>query len=253
MKKNILAVAIISILSVSSVFAIGEEAGKPEMEKSEAGRPDAGKPEMEKSEAGRSDAGKPEMEKSEAGRSDAGKPEMEKSEAGRADAGKPEMGKSEAGRADAGKPEMGKRRDRISGGARADFERGELIIPCVKILQSGNPELDGGFFDVVLKQRGKSLNYEVVFGELEDKATCQPAIDAMLQSDEDSEDSDGGLVDVLGEQLDNAPEGEGIQPAPSEGDQPPPPAPEGEGDQPPPAPEGDQPAPEGEGDQPPAP
>jgi hypothetical protein len=47
-------------------------------------------------------------------------------------------------------------------------------VTCIKILNSGNPELDGGFFDVVLKQRGKSLNYEVVFGELEDPEVCQP-------------------------------------------------------------------------------
>jgi len=88
--------------------------------------------------------------------------------------------------------------DRISGGARADFKQGTLVIPCVKIANSGDENLEGRFFDVVLKQRGKSLNYEVVLGELEDEATCQPAIDAMLENDNDSEDSDGSLEDVLG-------------------------------------------------------
>ena len=81
--------------------------------------------------------------------------------------------------------------DDISGGARADFSTQELIVPCVKIMNSGDEELDGHFFDIVLKQRGQSLNYEVSFGEPEESATCYSAIDAMLDSDTDTTDTEG--------------------------------------------------------------
>ncbi len=95
-------------------------------------------------------------------------------------------------------------KDRISGGARANFAKGTLVIPCVKILNSDNLELEDHFFDVILEQRGKSLNYEVVFGELESDEACLPSIQAALENDDDTEDTDGSLEDILSVEPDDS-------------------------------------------------
>ncbi len=81
--------------------------------------------------------------------------------------------------------------DDISGGPRVDFGRKELIVPCVQIVNSGNPDFDGRFFDVAFKQRGKSFNYELVLGNEEDPEACVAAIEQMLADDEDTTDTEG--------------------------------------------------------------
>ena len=81
--------------------------------------------------------------------------------------------------------------DDISGGPRADFGRKELIVPCVKIIDSDIKGLSGLFFDVALKQKGESLIYEVTFGEMEDDEVCIAAAEAMLEADSDTSDVDG--------------------------------------------------------------
>jgi hypothetical protein len=110
--------------------------------------------------------------------------------------------------------------DKISGGPRANFAKGTLVVPCVKILHSDNKDLEGHFFDVVLKQQGDSLSYEVVFGELEDDAVCLPSIEAMLLSDSDTEDSQGSLEDFLSNPEDQPGDRPGDQPGDRPGDQP---------------------------------
>ncbi len=86
--------------------------------------------------------------------------------------------------------------DGISGGARADFGSRALIVPCVQVVNSDDEAINGQFYDVVLNQRGKSLNYEVVLGEPEDSETCMAAIEAMLENDEDTDDIDGDATDI---------------------------------------------------------
>ena len=85
--------------------------------------------------------------------------------------------------------------DDISRGARADISNRVLIVPSVKVLNSGIDNLDGLYFDMTLEQRGKSLNYEVISGEQEDAAVCIPAAEAMLEADSDTSDIDGEKID----------------------------------------------------------
>ena len=86
--------------------------------------------------------------------------------------------------------------DDISGGARADFGSRELIVPCVKVLNSDNEELNGLFFDVVLRQRGKSLNYEVILGDQEEGEVCITAAEALLEVDLDTSDIEGDKTEL---------------------------------------------------------
>lgn len=51
--------------------------------------------------------------------------------------------------------------DRVKGMAKADFKNDELQVPCVQI-EGHSAGADGQFFDIVLKRRGKSFNYELV-------------------------------------------------------------------------------------------
>lgn len=87
--------------------------------------------------------------------------------------------------------------DDISGGARANFGKNELVVPCVQVLNSDNDDLNGQYFDLVLKQKGKSLNYEVVVGVPEESETCIAAIDAMLANDDDTSDINGTATDII--------------------------------------------------------
>ncbi len=83
--------------------------------------------------------------------------------------------------------------DNISGGARADFTRNEMIIPCVKVI-STESDIDNQYFDIVMQQRGNSLNYEVVFAEKEEADTCMAAEEAMINNDSDTSDVNGTEV-----------------------------------------------------------
>lgn len=79
--------------------------------------------------------------------------------------------------------------DRVKGSARADFRNDELQVPCVMIEGYGDA-VDGQFFDIVLKRRGKSFNYELAFAEPEDAAMCEDAANYATFIDEDDDDDD---------------------------------------------------------------
>lgn len=66
--------------------------------------------------------------------------------------------------------------DKIGGSAKVDFTTTELTIPCVKVSNSGG-SADGKYFDVVLKRRGSSQNYELSSAEVEDPVFCQKVAD----------------------------------------------------------------------------
>lgn len=81
-------------------------------------------------------------------------------------------------------------KDRISGVARADFHTDELTVPCVEIQNyDDNEALNDQFFDIILKRRGKSFNYELTFAASEDQAHCQSVADFAAFEDDDFDDS----------------------------------------------------------------
>jgi len=80
--------------------------------------------------------------------------------------------------------------DKISGGARVNMDLGELTIPCVEI-DSPDDDNDGLFFDVRLKQRGKSLNFKLEYFESEKAEVCNALIEASLAADDDTSDVNG--------------------------------------------------------------
>lgn len=77
--------------------------------------------------------------------------------------------------------------DRVKGGAKADFSNDELQVPCVQI-EGYSAGADGQFFDIVLKRRGKSFNYELSFAEPEDAAVCEELANYAVFIDDDPED-----------------------------------------------------------------
>lgn len=90
------------------------------------------------------------------------------------------------------------RPDTIGGTARADFHANELTIPCV-LVEGLDDDTEGLFFDIRLKRRGSSFNYELAAAYAEDTAMCQAIADFARLEDED-------LVDD--EDADDAGEGE---------------------------------------------
>jgi len=65
-----------------------------------------------------------------------------------------------------------------------------LIVPCVKLDSPGSVN-DGLYFDVKLKQRGKGLNFELEFAEIEEAEVCGALIAASLAADGDTSDIEG--------------------------------------------------------------
>jgi hypothetical protein len=80
--------------------------------------------------------------------------------------------------------------DNIAGGARYNFKEGELIIPCVKFNDPGG-ESDGKFFDVKLQETDTQFNFTVIGGSEESNGVCEALIDASLEADEDTTDTEG--------------------------------------------------------------
>ncbi|MES2603391.1 MAG: hypothetical protein V4603_00540 [Pseudomonadota bacterium] len=77
--------------------------------------------------------------------------------------------------------------DRVSGSPKANFNTDELTIPCVRI-ESLSAETEGAFYDIVLKRRGKSFNYELTAADAEDPVQCQRIADfADFEEDEEDE------------------------------------------------------------------
>lgn len=74
--------------------------------------------------------------------------------------------------------------DRVSGSPKANFSTDELTIPCVKV-ESLSADTEGKFYDIVLKRRGKSMNYELQAADAEDPVQCQRIADfADFEEDE---------------------------------------------------------------------
>lgn len=66
--------------------------------------------------------------------------------------------------------------ERVGGSPKANFSTDELTIPCVQV-QNLSEETEGTFYDIVLKRRGKSWNYELTAAEPEDAVLCQRIAD----------------------------------------------------------------------------
>ena len=84
--------------------------------------------------------------------------------------------------------------DEIGGSPVYDSKKAELRIPCV-LVENLDPGLDGSYFDVILKQRGSSMNFELSFAALEDGVVCEAAAAAADVLDDDlvPEESDSPL------------------------------------------------------------
>lgn len=84
--------------------------------------------------------------------------------------------------------------DRIGGSPRADFETDELIIPCVKLKNYGkfadDDSLEGLYFDVRMKRRGNSFNYELMEANQENSDVCRRIAALSAFEDDDFDDSD---------------------------------------------------------------
>ena len=79
--------------------------------------------------------------------------------------------------------------DRVKGSAKADFNNNELQVPCVQI-EGYSEAADGQFFDIVLKRRGKSFNYELTFAEPEDADMRAELANYAVFIDEDDDDDE---------------------------------------------------------------
>ncbi|MEY4642022.1 MAG: hypothetical protein RLZZ227_2016 [Pseudomonadota bacterium] len=66
--------------------------------------------------------------------------------------------------------------DRVSGSPKANFSTNELTIPCVRV-ESFSSATEGKFYDIVLKRRGNSMNYELIAADAEDPVQCQRIAD----------------------------------------------------------------------------
>ena len=76
--------------------------------------------------------------------------------------------------------------DRVKGSPNANFRTDELTIPCVRI-ESLSAETEGKFYDIVLKRRGKSMNYELQAADAEDPVQCQRIADFADFEEDDEE------------------------------------------------------------------
>ncbi|XSG85327.1 MAG: hypothetical protein ACPW60_01065 [Methylohalobius sp. ZOD2] len=83
----------------------------------------------------------------------------------------------------------GQGKDNIAGVARADFDLGELTVPCVKV-ENLDDDLDGEYFDVILERRGQSFNFELKLAEPEDTAYCEKLDNFSKFEDDDFDDED---------------------------------------------------------------
>jgi len=94
--------------------------------------------------------------------------------------------------------------DRIGGSPRVDFhtDADELVIPCVKLKNygefSGDDSLDGRYFDVRMKRRGNSFNYELVEAIQENSDVCRKIAALAAFEDDDYDDSDDDSDDDRG-------------------------------------------------------
>ncbi len=81
--------------------------------------------------------------------------------------------------------------DRIGGSPRADFLADELVIPCVKLRNyKDDDNLEGAYFDVRMKRRGNSFNYELTEAILENSGVCRRIAALAAFEDDDYDDSD---------------------------------------------------------------
>jgi len=80
--------------------------------------------------------------------------------------------------------------DRIGGSSRADFLTDELVIPCVKLKNFSDPDLEGLYFDVRLERRGNSFNYELVEAVQENSDVCRKIAALAAFEDDDYDNSD---------------------------------------------------------------
>lgn len=90
--------------------------------------------------------------------------------------------------------------DKASGTAKANFKTDELSIPCVMI-EEHSEAVDGMFYDIVLKRRGKSMNYELMYAEPEDTVLCERIADLAEYEEEDETPTPEILVqcDIVGD------------------------------------------------------
>ena len=100
--------------------------------------------------------------------------------------------------------------ERVGGSPKANFSTDELTIPCVQV-QNLSEETEGTFYDIVLKRRGKSWNYELTAAEPEDPVLCQRIAD-FADFEEDDEpallaqcevEADRSRIKVNGKNLDD--------------------------------------------------
>lgn len=80
--------------------------------------------------------------------------------------------------------------DRIGGSSRADFLTDELVIPCVKLKNFSDSNLEGLYFDVRLERRGNSFNYELVEAVQENSDVCRKIAALAAFEDDDYDNSD---------------------------------------------------------------
>lgn len=92
--------------------------------------------------------------------------------------------------------------DRIGGSPHANFMTDELVIPCVKLKNYGkfadDDSLEGHYFDVRLKRRGSSFNYELVDAIQENSDVCRKIAALAAFEDDDYDDSDDDSDDDRG-------------------------------------------------------
>ena len=80
--------------------------------------------------------------------------------------------------------------DRIGGSSRADFLTDELVIPCVKLKNFSDSNLEGLYFDVRLERRGNSFNYALVEAVQENSDVCRKIAALAAFEDDDYDNSD---------------------------------------------------------------
>lgn len=98
-----------------------------------------------------------------------------------------------------GHEDHGGGKDEIGGVPLADFSVDELRIPCVEV-RNLSESTEGTFYDVILRRRGSSFNFELEHAAPEDTALCQTLANiAKFEDDdfdagtaEDPEDGSGG-------------------------------------------------------------
>lgn len=86
--------------------------------------------------------------------------------------------------------------DNVGGSAKADFINGELRVPCV-LIEGLNDQTEGMYFDIILKRRGKSYNYELSTAQPEDAELCELIADYAEFNDDDFDDGDLGGAEIM--------------------------------------------------------